>query len=191
MPDFLRQIASGAQRFVETWAPVLGEIPPEDLVLGAAVAAAVLGMLGLLLSLRRSGTRERSPEDVEAEVQRLIERNEYSKAGDLRASHGDFEKALAISPNDPVTLYNLGRAYVATGRAAEGIRYVERADQLAGGQVLTVADRLASLYAEQARFAEAAVTARRAASLATRMSDAAAAEALTARASDYETRAKH
>lgn len=114
-----------------------------------------------------------------------------ARTNDFAAAIPHFEKALAISPNDPVTLYNLGRAYVATGRAAEGIRYVERADQLAGGQDLTVADRLASLYAEQARFAEAAVTARRAASLATRMSDAAAAEALTARASDYETRAKH
>jgi tetratricopeptide (TPR) repeat protein len=96
LSDILRQITNGAQRFIEASAPVLAEIPPQDLVLGAAVAAALLGLLGLLLSLRSSAKRERSRADIELEVKRLIQENEYSRAGDLRASQGEFDKALAL-----------------------------------------------------------------------------------------------
>jgi tetratricopeptide (TPR) repeat protein len=154
LPDFLRQIATGAEECVETWAPVLGEIPPEDLVLGAAVAAAVLGMLGLLMSLRRSGTRERSPEDVEAEVQRLIERNEYSKAGDLRASQGDFDKALALyshsgNQHKAALCYlslkqpaKAGELYVKLDRLAEAAHHFQTAGEW--GSAAECLDRIGS-----------------------------------------------
>jgi tetratricopeptide (TPR) repeat protein len=113
-----------------------------------------------------------------------------ARSGDFPGAIARFEKALGIDPNSPVTVFNLGRAQVAAGLAGAGIRNVERADQMARGQDPTIADRLSEIYANAGRFSEAAATARRAASLAARMGDAATAQALTARAAEYNAKAK-
>jgi tetratricopeptide (TPR) repeat protein len=113
-----------------------------------------------------------------------------ARSGDFAGAIPQFEKALAIDPRSPVTVFNLGRAQVAAGRTDEGIRNVERADQMARGQDPTIADRLSEIYANAGRFPEAAATARRAANLAARMGDSSTAQALTARAADYDAKAK-
>jgi tetratricopeptide (TPR) repeat protein len=113
-----------------------------------------------------------------------------ARSGDFAGAIPQFEKALAIDPRSPVTVFNLGRAQVAAGRTDEGIRNVERADQMARGQDPTIADRLSEIYANAGRFTEAAGTARRAANLAARMGDRSTAQALTARAAEHDAKAK-
>jgi tetratricopeptide (TPR) repeat protein len=49
--------------------------------------------------LVRSQRRNGSTDEREAEIQRLIEQNQYEQAGDLRAGRGDFEHALALYLN--------------------------------------------------------------------------------------------
>ncbi|MDZ7637667.1 MAG: tetratricopeptide repeat protein [Bryobacterales bacterium] len=114
----------------------------------------------------------------------------FARQGDFAAAIPQFQKALTVDARSPVTLLNLGRAQAATGLIAEGLRNVERADQLAAGQDPTIAGRLADLYASQSRFAEAAATARRASTAASRAGDSATAQAMTSRAAEYAAKAQ-
>jgi tetratricopeptide (TPR) repeat protein len=136
---FWREIAAALPRVVETWVPAFVGLP-QELLAGCAVLAV---LLALLVVVRSSRTRDLdgSPEAVEREVQRLIERNEYSKAGDLRAKQGDFERALALYSHSGnlhkaalchLSLKHPGRAariYVEMGRLAEAAHHFQTAGE--------------------------------------------------------------
>ncbi len=115
-----------------------GDAPGADPLLGAG--AALAAALVLLVLLRRGASKASdSPEALERQVQRLIEANEYGKAGELRMSQGQFEKALALFLNAGNThkaalcylaLKQPARAaemYVKMGRHAEAAHYFQTA----------------------------------------------------------------
>ncbi|MFQ5698627.1 MAG: protein kinase [Myxococcota bacterium] len=89
-------LAERLREALEKLVPFVAQQPIEDLLLGAAVAAAVIGLFAVLVTGRTRRSYGQRPEDIERAVQRLIEQNDYSRAGDLRAGQGDFEKALAL-----------------------------------------------------------------------------------------------
>lgn len=110
-----------------------------------------------------------------------------ARLGRFREAVAHFQKALAAEPRSALVHFNLGRALAAAGDRDAGIRHVEEAVRLSGGQQLVMLDRLAALYAEQGRFAEAAAMARQALKLASEQGDAQASQDLRGRLAQYES----
>jgi tetratricopeptide (TPR) repeat protein len=54
----------------------------------------------------------------------------YDELGDSEAAMAQFQAALALSPDDPMTLYNTGIEMVNSGSLEEGIAFIERAIEI-------------------------------------------------------------
>lgn len=77
----------------------LGALPGQDPGLATALGFGVAAVLLLAIASRSRRSRLLGSSDAERQVQRLIERNEYEAAGDIRMNQGEFEKALALYLN--------------------------------------------------------------------------------------------
>jgi tetratricopeptide (TPR) repeat protein len=95
--DSLEQGISDALASAERIARSVSELPGFEGVVGAG--AVLIALLVLLLLARRSAKGADRPEENERKIQLLIARNEYGRAGDMRMSQGQFDKALALFLN--------------------------------------------------------------------------------------------
>jgi tetratricopeptide (TPR) repeat protein len=105
-----------------------------------------------------------------------------------------WRAVLRSEPNQLVVLSRVARALATSPDAsvrngAEAVVFAERAAGLSGGREPTILDTLADAYAEVGRFPEAAETARRALSFATREDEQPLAASLRAKIALYEARA--
>jgi len=89
-----------------------------------------LGNLDAAQKLREQETRvlehqlEIVPEDARARI--LLSAN-YAATGNSRAAVDNLERAVAMRPNDPNTLYNAGCTYGVLGLKAEALAMLKRA----------------------------------------------------------------
>jgi tetratricopeptide (TPR) repeat protein len=121
------------------------------------------------------------------------------RRGDAKRAIGEWRSAIDLDPKYAEAHVSLGDALEAQGRTAEalahwrdGIDGVEavafavRALQLSGGKDAQALDTLAAAYAEKGQFADAALTARRAQTLATQQNLPALAHDIAVRLGLYE-----
>ncbi len=113
-----------------------------------------------------------------------------ARGGQLDEAIAHLEAAVESTPDSAEYRFNLGRILAARGRFADAIPQFEAAVKLTGGAEPQSLDLLAAMYSEEKRFAEAAVTARRALDLAVRMNNGPMAEALRARIARYESQVR-
>jgi tetratricopeptide (TPR) repeat protein len=111
-----------------------------------------------------------------------------AKAGKFDEAVGHFQKALELEPNSVEVHYNLGRALAARGDLAGGIKHLEQAARVTDGREPMILEKLAAMYAEAGRFADASAAARRGMEGAERRQDRALAESLKSRIAEYESK---
>jgi Flp pilus assembly protein TadD len=111
-----------------------------------------------------------------------------AKSGKYAEAIPHFEKALEAEPRSMTLHYNLGRAQAAGGRLSEGIAHIEKAVELSGGREPVVLEKLAALYAEAGRWADAAAAAQRALDQVFGQADLA--QRLKAKLAEYQSKAK-
>jgi tetratricopeptide (TPR) repeat protein len=129
-----------------------------------------------LLRARRSRSSstavERSVDSGEAEIQALIDANQYEQAGDIRSAQGEFEKALALylncgNDNKAALCYlslkqprKAAELYLRMGRLAEAAHYFQAVeDWLQAARCLDLAGserEAAELYERAEQFGKAA-----------------------------------
>ncbi len=128
---------------LELFGAWLKQLPNADQSLWFALAFGAFALVMLAISGRQRGAAA-SPagaarEGLEAQIQHLIERNDYERAGDIRRSQGQFGKALALYLNSGnenkaalcyLSLKQPGHAaevYRRMGRIAEAAHYFQMA----------------------------------------------------------------
>ena len=125
--DGLDELETTALDTAERVATDVSLIPGFEAFIGAG--AILLILLSLLLIGRRlhQGSRPQS-EDNEREIQVLIARSEYSKAGDLRMNQGQFDKALALFLNDG-NWHKVALCYLALKQPAKAAEMFAKLDR--------------------------------------------------------------
>jgi tetratricopeptide (TPR) repeat protein len=123
-----------------------------------------------------------------AEAHRNLGDAFYHLRGKTRDALSHWRAALRLAPNHPLVLNQAAWVLATSTEAsirngAEAVELAERALRLSGGRDAATLDTLAAAYAEAGRFPEAAQTARRALSIASRP----LADGLKARLALYET----
>jgi len=108
--------------------------------------------------------------------------------GRLDEAIPDFEKAVSLNGRSLEYRSNIGSALAAKTRFPEAILQLEEAVKLSGGRDPRILDRLAGVYAELGRFAQAVETARRALAVASEENDQQLVDALKARIASYNSR---
>ena len=126
---------------LETFSEWLGQLSSSDPWLWVALLFGVVALLLIWISSRRPGEETPTPEDPEAEIQLLIESNNYERAGDIRMSQGQYPKALSLYQNSGnenkaaqcyLSLKQPGKAaetYRRMGRLAEAAHYFQLAGE--------------------------------------------------------------
>ncbi len=109
----------------------------------------------------------------------------FARAGNFDEAIRHFTKGLEFEPRSMTLHYNLGRALTAKGRLNEGIRHLEQAVSFGGSGETVILERLAAMYADANRMADAAATASRALEAAQRQQDAEAAARLRQAIASY------
>ena len=106
----------------------VSQLPGFEAFIGAG--AVLLILLALLLIARQMRRGSTGPADNERQIQMLIARNEYSKAGDLRMNQGQFDKALALFLNDGNS-HKAALCYLALKQPAKAAEMFQSIDRLA------------------------------------------------------------